>query len=172
MAWTGIRFGSESGSGGISRACPLSLDTVAKLPKSRVTNLRQIDQTSRNRCLTDVSIMPLAKSHGYFIIGQHSPQTIIRSPHVRPGKFVLVDAKRFFATLSSQQPRFVEESGHVCSIAHLQTFPDFYKLAARRSHRPGGLKFARSPAREFQTWSARRSVTSRKHGPGWQWITP
>src|SRR5229473_3082185 len=71
----------------------LLADTVAKLPKSRATNFPQIDQTSR-KSPTDVSSRPLPKSPVSSSQDNVVPQIIIRSPHVRPGKFVLVDAKR------------------------------------------------------------------------------
>src|SRR5216684_917943 len=71
----------------------LLADTVAKLPKSRATNFPQIDQTSR-KSPTDVSSRPLPKSPVSSSQDNVVPQIIIRSPYVRPGKFVLVDAKR------------------------------------------------------------------------------
>jgi len=43
---------------------------------------------------TDVSSRPLPKSPVSSSQDNVVPQVIIRSPHVRPGKFVLVDAKR------------------------------------------------------------------------------
>jgi hypothetical protein len=67
-------------------ACRKSADTVAKLPKCHAINFPQIDQTSRN-------CRPMSLPARY-------PQRIIWSRRLRPGKFVLVDAKKALAAVS------------------------------------------------------------------------
>jgi hypothetical protein len=71
----------------------------SKLPKCRAINFpQQIDQMSRNR-------RPMSPPGGYrsrlsVVTDYVVPQTIIRSPRMRPGEFVLVDAKRLLTNVS------------------------------------------------------------------------
>jgi hypothetical protein len=67
-------------------------DTVAKLPKWHAINFPQIDKRAANR--RRMSLQAVTEVACEFIADYVVPQMIIRSPRVRPGKFVLVDAKR------------------------------------------------------------------------------
>jgi hypothetical protein len=77
-----------------------SADTVAKLAKCHAINFPQLTKRAAiaGRCrLQDVT--EVARE---FIADYVVPQMIIRSPRLRPGKFVLVDAKRRLRQYLSQ----------------------------------------------------------------------
>src|SRR3984893_5924989 len=86
-------------------------DDVAKLPKWHAINSPQMDKRAANR--RPMSLQAVTEVACEFIADYVVPQMIIRSPRVRPGKFVLVDAKRLLQKYRHSTD-MAPQSLHVC----------------------------------------------------------
>src|SRR3979490_1265784 len=84
-------------------------DCAAKVPKCCAINFPQMDETSTQSPI-DVALRPLPRSPVSSSLDNVVPQSIIRSPRVRPGEFVFSHAKRL---LQQNQGN----SGHLISSA-------------------------------------------------------